>query len=105
TALLRSTDLNIDARKPITDAQITTIASWRTGQDEGATRVFRTEAKRLANTIIEQTILLKENHQDLASLTESLAPGLQSIPGVGAVTGAILVTAYSHHGRVRSEAA
>lgn len=105
TALLRSTDLNIDARKPITDAQITTIAGWRTGRDEGATRVFRTEAKRLANTILEQTILLKENHQDLASLTESLAPGLQSIPGVGAVTGAILVTTYSHHGRVRSEAA
>ena len=38
-------------------------------------------------------------------LTESLAPGLQSIPGVGAVTGAILVASYSHHGRVRSEAA
>src|SRR5699024_9462421 len=105
TALLRITDVGIDARKPLTDAQIATIAAWRTGRDERSQRVFREEGRRLAKSIIEQTRSLQQNHQALSVLTETLAPGLQSIPGVGAVTGAILVASYSHHGRVRSEAA
>lgn len=105
TALLRSTDLSVDARKPLTDTQIAAIAGWRTGRDDATTRVFREEARRLAKTVVDQTRLLQDNHRQLAQLTEALAPGLQTVPGVGAVTGAILVTAYSHHGRVRSEAA
>lgn len=100
TALLRTTDVGIDARQPLTDAQIATIATWRTGRDEPSHRVFREEARRLAKSIIEQTRSLQQNHQALSVLIESLAPGLQSIPGVGAVTGAILVASYSHHGRV-----
>ena len=104
-ALARSTDLGIDARKALTDAQINTIAAWRTSRDNGAVRILRAEAKRLAATIGEQTEWLTANHRELAALTEKLAPGLQELPGVGPVTGAILVTAYSHHGRIRSEAA
>ncbi|WP_281873289.1 transposase, partial [Brachybacterium paraconglomeratum] len=105
TALLRTTDVGIDARKPLTDVQIATIAAWRTGRDEPSHRIFREEARRLAKAIIEQTRSLQQNHQALSVLTETLAPGLQGIPGVGPVTGAILVASYSHHGRVRSEAA
>ena len=105
TALLRTTDVGIDARKPLTDVQIATIAAWRTGRDEPSQRVFRDEARRLAKSIIEQTRSLQQNHQALSVPTETLAPGLQGIPAVGAVTGAILVAWYSHHGRVRSEAA
>lgn len=41
----------------------------------------------------------------LRQLTEQLTPGLQDIPGLGPVTAAIIVCAYSHRGRVRSEAA
>src|SRR5699024_12115289 len=41
TALLRITDVGIDARKPLTDAQIATIAAWRTGRDERSQRDFR----------------------------------------------------------------
>jgi transposase len=40
-----------------------------------------------------------------SQLTEQLAPGLQDVPGLGPVTAAIIVCAYSHRGRVRSEAA
>lgn len=105
TALVRSIELSVDARKPLTDAQIVMIASWRTSRDDAVTRVFREEARRLARAVLEQTEVLRENHRQLGLLTEALAPGLQSVPGVGAVTGAILVAAYSHHGRVRSEAA
>lgn len=104
-ALVRSVDLGIDARKPLTDAQITSIAAWRATRDRDAIRVTRSEAKRLAMAVIEQTAQLRENHRQLAALTEQLAPGLQDLPGIGPVTGAILVTVYSHHGRVRSEAA
>lgn len=105
TALVRSIDLSVDARKPLTDAQMATIAAWRTNRDDATTRVFREEARRLARAVLEQTEVLRENHRQLGQLTEALAPGLQAVPGVGAVTGAILVAAYSHHGRVRSEAA
>lgn len=104
-ALARSVDIGIDARKPLNDAQIKTISAWRTSGDNGPARIFRTEAKRLARAILEHIEQLKVNHLLLAELTEELAPGLQQISGVGPVTGAILVTAYSHRGRVRSEAA
>lgn len=104
-ALARSTDLGIDARKPLTDTQIKTIAAWRTSHNTGTLHVLRSEAKRLATTIGEQTELLHANHRELAALTEKLAPGLQELPGIGPVTGAILVTTYPHHGRIRSEAA
>jgi transposase len=65
----------------------------------------RAEAKRLATAVVEQTRQLRHNHTQLAELAERLAPGLQEVPGVGPVTAAILICAYSHRGRVRSEAA
>lgn len=106
TALLRTVDLGVDARKPVTDAQIATIASWRTGTSyDAATTIAREEARRLARTIIEHTTLLRHNHTTLAERTEHAAPGLQATRGIGPVTAAIIVCAYSHHGRVRSEAA
>lgn len=100
-ALARSTDLGLDARKPLTDVQIKTVAAWRPSCGTHM-RVLRQEAKRLARTIIEQTTLLAANHDELAALTEKLAPGLQNLHGVGPVTGAILVTAYSHNGRIKN---
>ena len=107
-ALLRSVDLGIDARKPLTDAQVRTIASWRTNRS-GAHRdplaIAKREARRLASSVVEQGELLKQNHRELHQLAEALAPGLQDQPGVGPVTAAIIICAYSHHGRVRSEAA
>lgn len=107
-ALLRGVDLGIDARKPLTDAQIRTIAAWRTSRSTAQhdpTAIARREARRLAVTVVDQGELLKQNHRELHQLAEALAPGLQDHPGVGPVTAAIIVCAYSHHGRVRSEAA
>lgn len=105
TALLRGTDLGIDARSSLKDAQIATIAAWRTASTDPVTRIARAEAKRLALAITDLTSQLNDNHKELAQLTEELAPGLQSIAGIGPVTGAIIICAYSHHGRIRSEAA
>ncbi|MET1089608.1 MAG: IS110 family transposase [Arthrobacter sp.] len=106
TALLRGTDLGIDARSPLRDTQITAIAAWRTSNStDPVIRIARAEAKRLALAVKDLTGRLAENHKELAQLTEELAPGLQSVPGVGPVTAAIIICAYSHHGRIRSEAA
>lgn len=114
TALLRSLDLGIDARKPLTDPQIRTIAAWRITSAKSAARtgraadplsIARREARRLAVAVLEQTKLLADNHRELQLLAEQLAPGLQQQPGIGPVTAAIIVCAYSHHGRIRSEAA
>ncbi len=107
TALLRSVDLGVDARKPLTEAQIRAVAAWRTGRNASsdAFAIARREGRRLAVTVLEQTGLLKDNHRELRQLTEQLAPGLQDVPGLGPVTAAIIVCAYSHRGRVHSEAA
>ncbi len=108
TALLRSIDLEVDARKPLSDSQIRAIGAWRPGRASVASDpliIARREARRLAIAVLEQTALLKENHRALAQLAEALAPGLQDQPGIGPVTAAIIICAYSHRGRVRSEAA
>ena len=106
TALLRTVDLGTDARKPVTDTQISTIAAWRTStHQDPVIMIARDEARRLARTITEHTALLRHNHAMLGERVEQVAPGLQSVPGMGPVTAAIIVCAYSHHGRIRSEAA
>lgn len=106
TALLRGFDLGMDARKPLTDTQVREVAGWRQrAADDAAMSTIRQEARRLAVSVQALTTQLTENQAGLAGHVHELAPGLQQLLGVGAVTGAILVAAYSHHGRVRSEAA
>jgi len=105
TALLRVIDLDIDARKPLTDRQVATVAAWRTTDDTAAITIARAESKRLAIAVITATGLMESNRSQLAQLAEQLAPGFQETPGVGPVTAAIIICAYSHPGRVRSEAA
>lgn len=68
-------------------------------------RIARAEPKRLALAVKDLTGRLAENHKALGQLTVALAPGLQSVAGVGPDTAAIMNCAYSHHGRIRSEAA
>jgi hypothetical protein len=41
TALLRVTDLGVDARRPLTSTQINAIAAWRTRDEDLATAVAR----------------------------------------------------------------
>jgi transposase len=98
--------LGLDARRALTDTQIELVASWRPrAADPIQVAVARNEARRLAREVLASTASLKENKALLAELVEQLAPGLQSEPGVGPVTAALILAAYSHHGRVRSEAA
>ncbi|UXA15810.1 IS110 family transposase (plasmid) [Mycobacterium sp. SMC-8] len=108
TALLRTVDLGVDARKPLHDNQIRAIAVWRINQKQAAMSnhvVARREARRLAKAVLEHTTQLQDNHQQLRALAAHAAPGLQELSGVGPVTAAIIICAYSHRGRIRSEAA
>ena len=61
--------------------------------------------RRAATTIrsLEQAITTTD--KQLRTLVEQACPGLLDLPGVGPITAATLLTAWSHHGRVHSEAA
>jgi transposase len=106
TALLRSLDLGIDARKPLADAQVRSVAVWRARRGEDTVlQTIREEARRLAASVLELTRQMEANHAALAKHVDELAPGLTDAHGVGPVTAASVLVAYSHRGRVRSEAA
>jgi transposase len=105
TALVRTRDLGVDARKALTGHQVTTIAAWRR-RDEGlGTATARAEAVRLAKRVIELDRELADNHAQLERIVTRQAPGLLELQGVGAVSAAIILTGWSHPGRIRSEAA
>ena len=106
TALLRVTDLGVDARRPLTSSQITAIATWRTRDEDLATAVARGEANRLAKRVKALEQELKDNTKRITDLIgQSPARELLEQPGIGPVTAAVALTAWSHPGRVRSEAA
>ncbi|ODQ99207.1 transposase [Mycobacterium intermedium] len=65
----------------------------------------RQEAVRLAKRIVALDGELIDNRKSLDSLVRGVAPELCELPGVGSVVAACVLTAWSHPGRVRSEAA
>ncbi len=71
------------------------------GADELATRlVLRSLARRIQAATLEADQLERE----LLGHARALAPALLDEPGVGPVVAAQLIVAWSHHGRLRSEA-
>lgn len=105
-AIVRAFDLGIDARHPLKTNQIRTIAAWRARNEEVSLRVARAEARRLARHVMALEQELADNQTQLTSLLhDSHAAALLEITGVGPVTAAVVYTAWSHPGRVRSEAA
>lgn len=106
TALVRIVPLGIDARGSLTKTQITQIAAWPRRHEDLATATARTEAIRLAHHIIRCADELTENNDELTALiAASEGAHLLNEPGIGPITAAIILTAWSHHGRIRSEAA
>lgn len=104
-ALLRVVDLGIDLRQSLTPKTVEIIAAWRTRDECIGTRVSRSEASRLAKQILALENQLEQNKADLAMLVQQTRPALLDLPGVGPVSAATILTAWSHPGRVRSEAA
>lgn len=106
TALLRVHDLGVDARTPLTAAQIAEAAHWRAHREPLADQVARAEATRLTNRIHALDGELADNTTRLRELVQisQAAPLLDKI-GIGPVTAATCLAAWSHAGRVHSEAA
>jgi transposase len=70
--------------------------------DELATRlVLRSLARRIQAATVEADQL----EQEILGHVRALAPRLLDEPGVGSIVAAQLIVAWSHHGRLRSEAA
>ena len=105
TALVRVADLGIDARRPLTAGQIAAMAAWRARDEDLATAVARKEAVRLAKRVIAADRELAANTKQMTDLlNRSPARVLLDQPGIGPVTAAVALAAWSHPGRVRSEA-
>ena len=105
-AMVRSNDLAIDARKKITPVQIEEISRWREPEEELAMGIAHAEAVRLAKRILDLGEQLKSNERKLDDLVKvSEAAPLLEEKGFRAVAAAKCLVAWSHEGRVRSEAA
>jgi transposase len=105
TALLRSVDLGVDARRKPSLAQIREVSRWRTRQDSPAVAVARTEAVRLAGCILRLREELAANKLQLRDIVTAHAPVLLGVYGIGPVNAAIVLSVWSHRGRVHNEAA
>lgn len=69
------------------------------------TRVRVQTLHRTATTALELDKAIATAEKALRILVKQICPGLLDLPGVGPITAATLLTVWSHHGRVHSEAA
>jgi len=67
--------------------------------------VRHAEIRRLAISVRETTRELKTNKTQLQAIVNDLAPGLTDRPGIGPITAAHAIIAFSHPGRCRNDAA
>jgi len=105
-ALLRILDLGTDARKPLTGKQVIEISRWRTRTEAVEVEIARAEAVRLARRVVDLDNELAENTKTTTMLLkQSQARVLLDKPGIGPVTAAVAMAAWSHEGRLHSEAA
>ncbi|MEV0461304.1 IS110 family transposase [Catellatospora methionotrophica] len=107
-ALILTADdtLRDQLRRLPTRAQVRTLLTLPTPTTtDTQTRIRHQQLHTLATTITATDKLLTANHRELHTLVSQTCPALLDQPGVGPVTAATLLTTWSHHGRVRSEAA
>ena len=91
-AAMRTIDLGIDARKPLTATQLATIATWRERDEDTTTATCRHEAVGLARRIRTLDGDLASNRTDITGLTRQETPQLLELTGVGAgVAASVLI--------------
>ncbi len=106
TALTRTVDLGIDARGPLQMGPIREIAAWRTRHtDDLEHHIARQEATRLARSFLHFSDEFYANELALRELVRMIAPTMLDRVGIGPITAAVFLAAWSHPGRLRSEAA
>ena len=102
---MRAYGLGIDARRALTKVQIRQIANWRRRAEPVGLATARTEAVRLADRVVQLDVEPDSNRDHVTAIVTARAPELLAMPGVGAVTAAVVLCVWSHPGRVRSEPA
>lgn len=109
TALARTHDLGIDARRKLKSSQIDQISRWRSRHEPLGAATARAHAITLARRVLELDQALAHNRAQVEELMETHAPeqsqALLAAPGIGPVVAATVLVAWGHAGRVRSEAA
>jgi transposase len=68
TGLVRSTDLGLDARRPLTTRQINEISAWRTRTEDIGSATARAEAVRLARRVLALDAELTANQTRMSEL-------------------------------------
>ncbi len=107
-ALLRTgdPDQHTLARTRLTTPTLTTLARARAKATESLeARIRRTEITRLAKQVLTLDGDLKTNHTQITDLVNQAAPTLTQAVGIGPICAATILIAYSHPGRIHSEAA
>ncbi|MDF1490413.1 IS110 family RNA-guided transposase [Tessaracoccus caeni] len=105
-ALLRTQELDLDARHKPGATKIRQVASWRPrATDSPLQAAARAEAIRLAKRIRELDTQITDNTKNLRQAVQHTMPSLLALSGVGPVNAAIVLCAWSHPGRVRNDAA
>lgn len=106
TALVRAHDLGIDARRPLSMATVATIGKWRSRAEPVELVEARREATRLARRVADLDVEIREYCARIRHLVKaSPAAPLLAEPGIGPITAAMFFLAWSHAGRIHSEAA
>ncbi|MEU7965622.1 IS110 family transposase [Streptomyces sp. NPDC049097] len=106
TALVRTADLGIDARRSLGAKKVGEMARWRPREEDLATATARTEAVRLARRILVLDAEITDNTNRIGELVDaSPAAELVEETGIGPVTAATVLVAWSHPVRIRNEAA
>lgn len=79
---MRTNNLGVDARQPLSKKQIRQISVWRKREiDTFSQAVARSEVKRLATTIDGLWEDTKENLETLDTLTQAMSPAY--VPWLG----------------------
>ena len=105
TALLRDLDLGIDARTKLNLTQTRAVSRWRTRTEGRPQELARAEAVRLATRVLELRAELAANDKQLLEITTAHAPVLLTQVGIGGFNAAIILSVWSHPGRIHNEAA
>jgi transposase len=105
TALLRGVDLGVDARTKLTVTQTRAVARWRVRAEGPVESLARAEVVRLAARILQLRDELAANREQLKAIVTAHAPVLLDQTGVGPFNAAIILSVWSHQGRIHHEAA
>ncbi|GAA3284127.1 IS110 family transposase [Dactylosporangium vinaceum] len=106
SVILGATELREQLRHLLTAAQIRTVLTLPEPETADVEeRIRLQQLQTLAQTVTDLNAVLAANYQQLEDLVRQLCPALLDLPGVGPQTAAVALTAWSHHTRLRDEAA